>query len=143
MTSPASASITEKQYHEKEMRRFVRECDQIRNAPLWERKEAQAELAGFWRDDPKVFAERCRWVLEGQYGYGASFAARGIANTSKRSNRTAQLSQLTALLECRCPENMTRVVWNGLNAEQQAALTASIDAELADWAKAEAEENEQ
>lgn len=118
------------EYHKNEMKRFQVEVAEHSKASRAEFIERMGKLRECWTDYPEIFGERVNWVFNGSYGYGAMVHAIRIAEGSKRANRAAALSQLTALVEWQLPENYTRKVWKTLTTDQQARVTAIVAAEL-------------
>lgn len=117
-------------YHNAEMKRTIKHLDTIRKAPLADRKEAKTSLVKAFTEYPNIFADRIGWLLNGTYGYGEMQLALNILKGSKRTNKVAALSQLMALVEWQCPEDMTRSAWKSLTREQQEKLDYLIRVEI-------------
>jgi hypothetical protein len=100
-------------------------------APLAERQEARNEWSYSLREQPLVVAERVRWLLNGDYGYGAMKSARSCL--IRRGNTVAQLSQGIANLEWRCPAPFAREAWNSLTQPEQTKVNSLIAAVIAEW----------
>ena len=106
------------------------ELQRIEAAPLHERQEARAEWLAAMQADPQLIRERVLWLIQGAYGKGSWDAARRILGASKRTNKVAQLCQLIAALEWKCPSTFAVLAWHGLTAEQKEALRAGVQSEI-------------
>lgn len=104
--------------------------DEIRRAPLSDRKEAQAEFLKAMREDPELVAERIGWLLGGSYGYGSMRLAKRVLD-SPRMNRSAALTQMIGAFEWMTPEELGRAAWKKLSAGEKAALETAVQAAIA------------
>ncbi len=77
------------------------------------------------RDHPDLVAERVDWLIDGNYGYGEMMLAKQVV-ASPRMNQVAALTQLTAALEWKCPEDRARSAWKRLTPAQQHRLDQSV-----------------
>ena len=114
------------EYEMRERREAHRHLDEIRKAPLAERKEAQAEFFEAMRDRPRLVGERVGWLLDGNYGYGSVLLAKQILH-SPRMNRVAALTQMVGAFEWQCPEDMTRQAWKRLTAGEKHELARAVE----------------
>jgi hypothetical protein len=127
---------SQREYEMREIQLAHRQMDEIRDAPLAERKEAQMNFFEAMRDAPQVVGERVGWLLDGNYGYGSMMLAKNILS-HRRMNRVAALTQMIGVFEWRSPEDMTRRAWKRLTAAEKHALAVNVqgaieDAEAAD-----------
>lgn len=112
-------------YERRERAEAQAKLREIEKAPLAERKEAAAEFFAAMRDQPEIVAQRVGWLLDGNYGQGSWQIAKQVL-ASKRSNRTAALTQLAGAFEWQSPEAMTRAAWNKLSKSEQTALDRAV-----------------
>lgn len=95
--------------------------EQVKKAPLAERKEAAASFAHALRD-PKLIAERISWLIAGNYGYGAMLYAKQALNAGSRANKAAQLVSLVASFEWMCPADLAIRAWKEMTLAEKNAL---------------------
>lgn len=114
------------EYEMRAWREAQRHLDEIRKAPLAERKEAQAEFFEAMRDSPRRVGERIGWLLDGNYGYGEMLLAKQILH-SPRMNRIAALTQMVGAFEWQCPEDMTRQAWKRLAPGEKHELARAVE----------------
>ena len=119
---------TQAEYEATEMHNAMARERKINAAPLVDRHEARAEFSDALKS-PELVAERVRWLLDGNYGYGEMMRAQAIAS-NRRANRAANLGRLIAVYEWQCPADFATQAWKGLTPEQQTAVNAAIDAEV-------------
>lgn len=135
--APRSSGIPSQAEHERREHLEARQrLDEIRRAPLSDRKEAQADFLKAMRDDPELVAERVGWLLGGSYGYGSMVLAKRVL-ASPRMNRSAALTQMIGAFEWMTPEEMGRAAWKKLTKSEQAALERAVQSAIRD---AESEE---
>jgi hypothetical protein len=120
---------TQKEYHDRELRAFANQVTAAERLPRADKAENRAALIECWIQNPAIFAERINWVLNGSYGYGTMVKAIQIAD-NKRLNRTAGLSQLTALAEWNVTADNSRKAYLTLTTEQRATLDALVQGEI-------------
>ena len=125
-----ASSQSESEYERRELADARKKLDQLRRAPLSDRKEAQAEFIKAMRDDPELVAERLGWLIGGNYGYGAMLMAKQVL-ASPRMNRSAALTQMVGAFEWMTPEDMVRAAWKKLSAGEKAALESAVQGAIA------------
>lgn len=113
------------EYEMREIRLAHRQMDEVRDAPLADRREAQAHFFEVMRDSPDLVGERVGWLLGGNYGYGPMLLAKRILD-SPRMNRVAALTQMIGVFEWHCPEDRTRQAWKRLTAPEKARLAYAV-----------------
>jgi len=126
-------SRTPNQY-EYEMREIAsahRQMDEVRRAPLADRKEAQLAFFEAMREHPDLVAERVDWLLGGNYGYGSMLLAKQILD-SPRMNRVAALTQMIGVFEWQSPEVMTRQAWKRLTPGEKSQLAYAVQDSIND-----------
>lgn len=121
------------QHEINEITRYLREVAEIEKAPMHERKEAAAEFYEAMAHDPALVAERVGWLLDGNYGQGSYLKAHQVMAQSKRANKIASLTQMTAVMEWRCPFRMAAAAWKKLTPAQKAALDRAVQTAMDDW----------
>ena len=126
----SSGSSSQAEYERRELSEAHKKIDELRRAPLAERKEAQAEFLKAMRDDPELVAERVGWLLQGNYGYGSMLLAKRVLG-SPRMNRSAALTQMIGAFEWMTPDDMVRAAWKKLSAGEKAALETALQAAIA------------
>lgn len=126
----SSGSPSQAEYERRELSEAHKKIDELRRAPLAERKEAQAEFLKAMRDDPELVAERVGWLLDGNYGYGSMLLAKRVLG-SPRMNRSAALTQMIGAFEWMTPDDMVRAAWKKLSAGEKAALETALQAAIA------------
>ena len=126
------------EYERRELSAAHRKLDELRRAPLSDRKEAQAEFLKVMRDDPNLVAERIGWLLGGSYGYGSMLLAKRVL-AAPRMNRSAALTQMIGAFEWMAPEEMVRAAWKKLSTREKAALERAVQGAIKD---AQGEERE-
>jgi hypothetical protein len=131
-----SGAPSQSEYERRELADAHRKLDDLRRAPLAERKEAQAEFLEAMRDHPEIVGERVGWLLNGNYGYGSMQLAKRVL-ASPRMNRSAALTQMIAAYEWQSPEDMARAAWKKLTKGQQSALERAVQTAIK---RAESEE---
>lgn len=114
------------EYEQREIAMAHRQMDEVRNAPIADRREAQAHYFEVMRDTPDLIGERLGWLFDGNYGYGAMMLARRILK-SPRMNRVAALTQMIGVFEWQCPEDRTRQAWKRLTGREKDALARAVD----------------
>lgn len=123
---PRSSGIpSQAEYERRELADAHRKLDELRRAPLSDRKEAQEEFLKVMREDPELVAERVGWLLGGNYGYGSMVMAKRVLG-SPRMNRSAALTQMIGAFEWMAPEDMVRAAWKKLSASEKAALESAV-----------------
>ena len=118
------------QHEINEISHYMREVAEVEKAPLHERKEAAAEFYDAMAHHPETVGERVGWLLDGNYGQGAYLKAKQVLGMSKRANKIASLTQMTAGAEWRCPFRLAVAAWKKLTPAQKAALDKAIQAEI-------------
>jgi hypothetical protein len=119
---------TQREYETRELRSLAAQLAACVNAPLADRKEAQAEWRKALVEAPDMIAERVGWLIEGCYGFGAYLRAQ--ESLKSRGNRPAQLALLLAPLDFQCPQAMARAAFASITEEQQERVTALIALEI-------------
>lgn len=119
------------QYEERERREAHNRIEEVRKAPLEERRENTDAFFKAMRDNPDLVGERVGWLLNGSYGYGSMKMAEQILN-SPRMNRVAALTQMVGVFEWLAPEEMTRQAWKRLSGEEKAALKDAVEEAIDD-----------
>lgn len=128
--------MSEYEYEQREAAIAHRQMEEVRNAPLADRREAQEHFFEVMRDTPELVGERLSWLFEGNYGYGSMVLAKRILN-SPRMNRIAALTQMIGVFEWQCPEDRTRQAWKRLTGREKDALAREVQGAISD-AEAEA-----
>ena len=127
---PQSSGIpSQADYERRELDEANRKLREVEKAPLADRKEAADEFFEAMRDDPALVAERLRWLLDGNYGYGSMLMAKRILK-SPRMNRSAALTHMIAAFEWSAPGPLVMAAWKKLTKGQQAALEKVVQAEI-------------
>lgn len=121
--------MNDPQYDNREMYLARAKLDEMRKAPLPDRREARAKFLDAMRARPEIVSERIAWILNGSYGYGEMLIARRILG-NPRMNRAAALTQLVASLEWSCPEDFAREAWKQLTKPQQTKLDRCVKAAM-------------
>lgn len=116
---------SQSEYERREWLTAFQEMEEVRKAPLADRKEAQSEFFEAMRAHPKLVAERISWLLDGNYGYGAMLHAKRILG-SPRMNRVAALTQMIGSFEWRSPAVMTIAAWKKLTPDQKLSLDHAV-----------------
>ena len=114
------------EYELREAQEYQKQIRETEKAPLSERNEAASEFLDALRN-PTLVAERIDWIIEGNYGYGAMQAAKRVLGQSARANKIAQLSQMVAALEWRCPPRAAVAAWKKLSAQDKKYLEKEIE----------------
>lgn len=120
------ATPSQHEYEMRERRDAQRHLDEIRKAPLADRKDAQLDFFKAMRDSPRLVGERVGWLLDGNYGYGSMLLAKQILH-SPRMNRIAALTQMVGAFEWQCPEDMTRQAWKRLTPGEKHELARAVE----------------
>jgi len=128
--------MEQKAYEDQEIRLYHKQVEEVAKAPLNDRKAGAKEWFEAMRDSPNTVAERVRWLLLGNYGYGSYVKARQIA-VSKGMNRVAVLANMTAELEWQCPAKMASDEWKKLTVAQQQTLGSAITHVIENWEREE------
>lgn len=124
--APQTSGIpSQSEYERRELAEANRRLDELRRAPLAERKEAQASFLEAMRDHPDLVAERIGWLLDGNYGYGPMLLAKRVLG-SPRMNRSAALTQMIGAFEWMSNQDMNREAWKKLTKSQQIALEKAV-----------------
>lgn len=130
--SPSRSGIpNQAEYERRELADARLKLDEVKRAPLTDRKEAQVAFLEAMRDDPELVAERLGWLLNGSYGYGPMLLAKRVL-ASPRMNRSAALTQMVGVFEWQSPEDMTRAVWKKLSKSEQARLERAVQSAIRD-----------
>lgn len=119
------------EYEQREIAQAHRQMDEVRRAPLADRKEAQHHFFEVMRDTPSLVGERVGWLLDGNYGYGSMVLAKRILE-SPRMNRVAALTQMIGVFEWQCPDEMTRQAWKRLTVREKAQLADAVQSAIDD-----------
>jgi hypothetical protein len=127
---PRSSIPGQAEYERREVASAHRKLDDLRRAPLADRKEAQAKFLGAMRDHPEIVGERIGWLLGGNYGYGQMLLAKQVL-ASPRMNRSAALTQMVGAYEWQSPEELSRAAWKKLSASEQAQLEREVQEAIA------------
>jgi hypothetical protein len=128
--APSRSGIpSQVEYERRELADAHKKLDEVKRAPLADRKEAQREFLEAMRAHPDLVGERIGWLLDGNYGYGPMLLAKRVLG-SPRMNRSAALTQMVGALEWQSPEDMTRAVWKKLSASEKARLESVVQAIL-------------
>ncbi len=129
---------SQREYEQREIALAHRHIEEVNEAPLADRKEAQVNFFEAMRDAPQVIRERIGWLLDGNYGYGSMVLAKRILH-SPRMNRVAALTQMVGVFEWQSPERMTRQAWKRLTAGEKHALAEQVQRAIQDAEEAEGE----
>ena len=97
---------------------------------LTDRQAARSEYHDDMKHSPELVAERVRWLLNGDYGYGAYLIANAIVESSSRYNKVAALSQAIAAFEWQCPALFARQAYLKLSKPEQQKIDRLIGAEI-------------
>lgn len=127
---------SQKEYEGREIRSYLKQVDEITKAPLGDRKEAAAKYGEAMAKMPHVVAERVRWLLAGNYGYGSYLKAREVA-ADRNMNRVAALTNMAATIEWQCPARMAIDEWKKLTPAQQQTVNTAVAEVLRDWEEEE------
>lgn len=117
-------------YERREAQEYARQMREVEQGSLAERRESCANWSRAMAEDPHIVAERCGWLLDGNYGYGAMKAAQRVMVSHKGANKVATLSQMIAALEWQCPPRMAVAAWKKLSPAQKTRLQAAIKKEI-------------
>ena len=120
---------TPTQYEAEEKKRLQAQIQCVENAPLRERREHAARFAEAIKEDMSTVAERCGWLLNGSYGFGAYQNAHE-ALKHPRMNHCAIIMSLTAALEWATADRDAKKIYNALSPAQQKRLNSLILAEI-------------
>jgi hypothetical protein len=112
-------------YERRELTEAQSKLNELRRAPLSDRKEAQAEFLKAMRDNPELVEERIGWLLGGSYGYGPMVLAKRVLGNT-RMNRSAALTQMIGAFEWMTPGDMAIAAWKKLSAGEKAALERAV-----------------
>lgn len=127
---------TQQEYEQSEVRRYLKQVDEVAKASLSDRKKAAKSWFEAMRDDPKLVAERVRWLLLGSYGKGSHIKA-GQVGANRSMNRVAALANMTAEMEWMCPAKMAGDEWKKLTPAQQQAVNTAVAKEIQNWEEEE------
>ncbi len=119
-------------YEMREAQLFHAKLNAVDCQSLHDRKDARARFlesvtqpaTEHTRSGPELIRERCSWLIDGSYGYGAMKA---FERLSKRVNRRAWLFVTVAALEWQCPNKFAREVWKGLPLDVQEQINQGLD----------------
>lgn len=125
--------MNDREYAERERREYARRLVEIERASKADKLEAAAEFEKSLTEHPWIIVERMRWMLEGNYGYGAAEAANRVLTLSKKANKKAMLFQMIGRLEWSCPVYYINKAWKEISAEAQVAIKELIDQEIAEY----------
>lgn len=123
------ATPSQHEYETREIRAAHHHLDEVKKAPLADRKDAQLDFFKAMRDQPRLVGERVSWLLDGNYGYGSMLLAKRILH-SPRMNRVAALTQMIGAFEWQCPEDMTRQAWKRLTPGEKHELARAVEAAI-------------
>lgn len=129
-SQPRSSIPGQAEYERRELASAHRKLDDLRRAPLADRKEAQAEFLAAMRDNPEIVGERIGWLLGGNYGYGEMLLAKRVLG-NPRLNRSAALTQMIGAYEWQVPEEMSRAAWKKLSSSEQTRLESVVQEAIA------------
>lgn len=116
---------SQKEYEHRSLMEAVKHMQEIENASLSDRKEAQAEFLEAMKQ-PDLVAERLGWLFDGNYGYGEMMKARQVLSMGKNANKTAALNQLVGAFEWQCPPAMAVAAWKKLSVGEKDILDRAI-----------------
>lgn len=102
-----------------------KKLDEVKRAPLADRKEAAKEF-GEALKDPELIAERLSWLFAGNYGYGEMLKAKQVLGVSANANKPANLNMLVAAYEWQCPADLAIKAWKALTPAQKKKLDTAI-----------------
>jgi hypothetical protein len=114
------------EYERRERMMAIAKEQEVEQALLADRKEAQRSFFEVMRDDPALVAVRIGWLFNGNHGYGPMQLAKQLI-ASPRMNRRAGLVQLIGVYEWQVPRRMTIEAWKKLTAAQKKQLDAAVD----------------
>lgn len=113
-------------YDQRSLMEHAAKIEEVKRAPLADRKESRDSFAEVMREDPGRVAECVEWIIEGCYGRGAMLAAERVLAAGKGANKVAMLNILVGALEWSCPAKMVAEAWKTLTRPQQEALDSAI-----------------
>jgi hypothetical protein len=132
-TNKTSKIPTHAEYEQRERQMVFAKLDEVKNAPLSDRREARKDFAKALRN-PALVAERISWLIDGNYGYGLYIMARELLEACTNSRRKAYcrtiLCQWIAAHEWQCPAPFALQAWKALSLEEKDALSAAVDREI-------------
>ncbi len=115
---------TQDEYEAREARTLQTQLARVEDAPLADRKAGAAEWADMLKD-ADLIGERCTWLLEGAYGFGACQRAKNI-QSNRHLNRAASLCILLAALDCNCPARMAIKAYKAISLKAQVRITSIV-----------------
>jgi hypothetical protein len=122
----ASRIPTQEEYERRERDEVRKKEREVEEAPLRDRKEAQAEFLDAMANRPDIIEERLGWLFDGNYGWGAMTVAKEILNYKGRTNKEAILTHMIGVHEWQCPARMAADAWKKLTAAQKKKLDAAV-----------------
>lgn len=128
--------MSQAEYERRELASALRKIEEVRRAPLADRKEAAAEFFEVMRDRPEIIGERIGWLLDGNYGFGEMLLARQVIERP-RMNREAQLNQLIGVFEWMSPPDRTIAAWKKLTVSEKSMLDKIIGDVIRDYEASE------
>lgn len=117
-------------YETRELQRAEAEISKVESQPLEHKREAKQDFYERLILCPDLVAAHISWLLNGDYGFGYQEIAKCYFNWSKRFNIRANLLQLIACAEYRCPSRQARQAYSVLSDEQQSKINELIDIEV-------------
>ena len=117
---------TQAQYEAREAQAFHVDLERARKGTRHEKRDAMQEYYLSMKREPELIAERVRWLLDGNYGYGAMKAAWKIVGLSERANKHAQLGNIIAALDWNCPREYAARAWVKLTSAEKEKLRRAI-----------------
>ena len=103
-----------------------RRLNDLSHEPLHVRQANRKEYAKDLRDT-RLVVQRIKWMLDGNYGFGAYLICQDIMK-NYRMNRIAALSQMIGGLEWQCSALEARKAYLSLDAAAQDRINAAIQA---------------
>lgn len=123
--------MNQAEYERNERARYMKQVRECAAQSRSDRKSAQADYADYLQST-EILTERTVWLLTGNYGQGAMLVALDSI-ASVRANHAARLGIMLAMLDCGCPAREAAAAWNALPVDKQEAITAAIQAGIADY----------
>lgn len=114
------------EYDNRSLTEAYHHMQRVENAPLSDRKEAQAEFLDAMKTEPDLIAERLGWLFDGNYGRGEQMKAIQILGMKANANKVASLNQLIGAYEWSCPPAMSVAAWKKLTAAEKDLLDRAI-----------------
>ena len=132
--------MTDKQYHDQEMKRAHDRIQLVEKSPLKDKREACQE----WTETlklPDVLTRNTEWLLDGNYGHGEMLLALGAI--SGKRNKIAGIVHLLAAFDDLCPASFSTKAWKSLGPEEQQAADSAILLGIENYLKAKEEERQE